>query len=122
MSRRTPRCRCGIHLAPDTRTPKCAACARIDAVGPKPPDVPEEFWDTSDMREALATRHMGKVIAAYRQHPFHGVLITQTAMARWGMCTQPNLSRLESGPAVDSISKLHTWATLLGIPASHLWF
>jgi hypothetical protein len=36
------------------------------------PEMPETFWQTDEMRDALATRDMGRVSKAYRNHPFHG--------------------------------------------------
>jgi hypothetical protein len=32
--------------------------------------VPDEFWDNEALQQALASRHMGQVIRAYRCHPY----------------------------------------------------
>ncbi|WNV83849.1 hypothetical protein [Umezawaea sp. Da 62-37] len=74
------------------------------------------------MSAALATRHMGKVITAYRTHPFHDSPVSQTTVAAWARCAQPHVSRIENGTAIDSITKLEFWSTLLGIPTQHQWF
>jgi hypothetical protein len=74
--RREARCdRCGTRLARDNAGGYCAPCqvgGRRRDVFAAAPDVPAEFWDSHAMREALASRPMGRVIRAYRHHPFHG--------------------------------------------------
>jgi tetratricopeptide (TPR) repeat protein len=65
---------------------------------------------------------MGAVIAAYRNHPFHGSPLRQETVARWMGLTQAQLSRIESGPAMKDLDKLIQWAELLEIPAHLLWF
>ncbi|TMK53781.1 MAG: helix-turn-helix transcriptional regulator [Actinobacteria bacterium] len=84
--------------------------------------MPAEFWATDRMRDALATWHMGRVIAAYRDHPFHGRPLAQEIVAGWAGITQAQLSRIESGPPVKDLDKLTEWARALRIPASLLWF
>jgi tetratricopeptide (TPR) repeat protein len=84
--------------------------------------VPPEFWDNAEMRNALDRWHMGAVIAAYRNHPFHGRPLRQETVARWMGLTQAQLSRIENGPAIKDLDKLIQWATLLEIPAHLLWF
>ncbi|MEU7753466.1 hypothetical protein [Micromonospora sp. NPDC049171] len=75
------------------------------------------------MRLALAERHLGRVIRAYRCHPYHGrVALPQTVVARWLGITQAQLSRVENGPPLVHLDRLTHWAQLLGIPAGHLWF
>lgn len=86
------------------------------------PEVPAEFWATDRMRDALATWHMGRVIAAYRDHPLHGRPLAQEIVAGWAGITQAQLSRIESGPPVRDLDKLTEWARALHIPASLLWF
>ena len=74
------------------------------------------------MGDALASWHMGRVIHAYRRHPFHGRVLPQEVVAGWVGITQAQLSRLESGPPMTDLSKLIHWARALGIPSHLLWF
>lgn len=74
------------------------------------------------MRDALATLHMGRVIYAYRSHPWHGQVLKQSVVAGWFGLTQTQLSRIENGRAPEEISKLIRWAKLLSIPAELRWF
>ncbi len=75
------------------------------------------------MREALTSRHMGRVIRSYRCHPFHGRRpLPQGVVARWLGMTQGQLSRIENGPPVVHLDRLAHWALLLGIPPGDLWF
>jgi hypothetical protein len=70
--------RCGRRLAQDNATKRCGACTqagREALLGP--PRVPPEFWRTDQMGDALATWHMGRVIYAYRTHPYHGRSLSQ---------------------------------------------
>jgi transcriptional regulator with XRE-family HTH domain len=88
-----------------------------------PPTVPEAFWDTDHMRDALASRHIGQVIRAYRSHSHHGGRgLSQELVAGWAGLTQAQLSRIEGGPAVQDLDRLTRWAQLLSIPQSCLWF
>jgi transcriptional regulator with XRE-family HTH domain len=74
------------------------------------------------MREVFAARHMGKIIYAYRIHPFHGKAISQETVARWACISQAQLSRIESGPPLHDLKRLMQWAHTLRIPARLLWF
>jgi hypothetical protein len=74
------------------------------------------------MRAALDAWHMGRGIAAYRTHPHHGRPLRQETVAAWVGITQPQLSRIENGPAVVDLGRLTQWARLLGIPSDLLWF
>jgi hypothetical protein len=87
-----------------------------------PPTVGPEFWATDQMRDALDSWHMGRIIAAYRQHPHHGRVLRQGIVAGWMGITQAQLSRIENGPPVHDLHKLRQWAGVLGIPADLLWF
>jgi tetratricopeptide (TPR) repeat protein len=87
-----------------------------------PPSVPAEFWDDAEIRDALDRWHMGAVIAAYRNHRFHGRPLRQETVARWMGLTQAQLSRIENGPAIKDLDKLIQWAELLQIPPHLLWF
>ncbi|MET8550169.1 hypothetical protein [Micromonospora zamorensis] len=88
-----------------------------------PPVVPANFWEHEPVRRALAERHLGRVIRAYRCHPYHGrVALPQTVVAGWLGITQAQLSRVENGPPLVHLDRLSHWAQLLEIPASCLWF
>jgi hypothetical protein len=65
---------------------------------------------------------MGEVIHAYRNHPYHPRPIPQEAVGRWAGISQTQLSRVESGPAVQDLRRLTHWALTLKIPARLLWF
>jgi transcriptional regulator with XRE-family HTH domain len=68
------------------------------------------------MRDALATWHMGRVVAAYRNHPFHGRPLPQETVAGWVGITQAQLSRIESGPPIKDLERLIEWARVLHVP------
>ncbi|MGV9675452.1 helix-turn-helix domain-containing protein [Nocardia sp. NPDC003482] len=84
--------------------------------------MPFAFWQTDQMRDALATWHMGRVIFAYRNHPYHRQPLPQERLAEWLGVTQAQLSRLEKGSAPENLSKLRRWAETLNIPPELLWF
>jgi hypothetical protein len=113
---------CGARLASDNRSHLCAACDAKDSRQHGPPALPDSFWATDLMRDALATCHIGKVLVAYRNHPLHPAPISQTTVAGWIGAAQPAISRLETGPPVKNLDKLTFWARTLGIPAHLLWF
>lgn len=117
-------CRCGARLARDNTGPRCAPCvARERDQLHAPPDLPTEFWDEVVLREALQSRHMGRVIRAWRTHPHHGRRpIPQDRVASWVGLTQAQLSRIENGPAIAHLDRLTQWAEVLRIPAVRLWF
>ena len=71
------RCRCGSALARDNADRLCATCQarrRRD----RAPSVPPEFWQNEALADALASGDVGRVIRAYRCHPFHGERLPQT--------------------------------------------
>jgi transcriptional regulator with XRE-family HTH domain/tetratricopeptide (TPR) repeat protein len=75
------------------------------------------------MREALRNRHIGHLIRAYRRYAQHdGQPLSQERVAEWLDLTQPQLSRIERGPAVKDLDKLIRWARTLGVPEDLLWF
>lgn len=116
-------CRCGARLARDNASAQCAACSRSASdLLTSAPDVPPGFWNTDQMRDALADWHMGRVIAAYRAHPYHGVLLPQELVASWMDFTQPQLSRIEAGKPITDLAKLIRCAKVLRIPEELLWF
>ncbi|WP_244295992.1 helix-turn-helix domain-containing protein [Micromonospora orduensis] len=116
--------RCGGRLARDNDTGRCTPCqaAERDRLS-APPVVPASFWDHEPVRRALAERHLGRVIRAYRCHPYHGrVALPQTVVAGWLGITQAQLSRVENGPPLVHLDRLSHWAQLLRVPAESLWF
>ncbi|MEV4488654.1 helix-turn-helix transcriptional regulator [Micromonospora coxensis] len=116
--------RCGGRLARDNDSGRCAPCqaAERDRMS-APPVVPASFWEHEPVRQALASRHLGRVIRAYRCHPYHGrSVLPQTVVAGWLGITQAQLSRVENGPPVVHLDRLAHWAKVLGIPPSLLWF
>src|SRR5712691_4375252 len=115
--------RCGTRLARDNTDTRCTACSRAlrDELS-KPPVVAPEFWETDQMRDALSTWHMGRVIFAYRTNPYRGKPLTQEMVAHWLGLTQAQLSRLENGKPPEELSKLIHYARALRIPAHLLWF
>jgi transcriptional regulator with XRE-family HTH domain len=126
-ARPEPRCqRCGTRLAHDNTAGCCAPCQvdrRRRDVFAAAPEVPAEFWESHAMKEALASRHMGRVIRAYRRHPFHGRHpLAQDMVGSWIGVTQGQLSRIENGPTIMHLDRLMHWARVLGIPSSCLWF
>jgi hypothetical protein len=74
------------------------------------------------MRDALASWHMGRVIAAYRTHPFHGRPLSREIVGAWAGVSQVQLSRVEHGPAIKHLDRLVAWAETLRIPEHLLWF
>jgi hypothetical protein len=74
------------------------------------------------MRAALASRHMGGIIRAYRHHPFHGRTLPQETVAAWIGITQVQVSRIENGHPIVHLDQLIHWALTLRIPQEHLWF
>ncbi|MDG9675173.1 helix-turn-helix transcriptional regulator [Micromonospora sp. DH14] len=116
--------RCGGRLARDNDSGRCTPCqaAERDRLS-APPVVPASFWEHEPVRHALAERHLGRVIRAYRCHPYHGrAALPQTVVAEWLGITQAQLSRVENGPPLVHLDRLAHWARLLGIPAPCLWF
>ena len=113
--------RCGRRLAADNAGRRCGPCQRaLDQSAP--PVLPAGFWDTEQIRDALASWHMGRVIHAYRTHPFHRQPLTQELVGRWLGLTQAQLSRIENGRAPEELSRLVHYSRTLAIPAHLLWF
>jgi tetratricopeptide (TPR) repeat protein len=114
---------CRGRLARDNTSAECAACQKKQRdllLGA--PQVPDDFWTTDQMRDALASWHMGRVIAAYRTHPFHGRPLSQEIVGAWAGVSQVQLSRPEHGPAIKHLDRLVAWAETLRIPEHLLWF
>ncbi|MDT3438267.1 helix-turn-helix transcriptional regulator [Pseudofrankia sp. BMG5.37] len=116
-------CRCGTRLARDNAGSQCAACTRrARALVAAAPEVPADFWQTDQLRDALEAWHMGRVITAYRVHAFHSPPLSQAVIAGWMGLTQAQLSRIEAGEPITDLTKLIRWARALRIPEELLWF
>lgn len=113
---------CGARMASDNRSDTCGPCSRSLNDRGGPPEAPATFWTLAHMQQALDTWHMGKVLAAYRTHPFHRRPISQTVAGGWVGLSQSEVSRIETGPAVQAMDKLVLWARTLQIPPHLLWF
>jgi hypothetical protein len=116
--------RCGARLARDNDSGRCAPCQAAERNRlSTPPVVPATFWEHEPVRRALAERHLGRVIRAYRCHPYHGRQpLPQTVVAGWLGITQAQLSRVENGPPIMHMDRLTHWAQMLRIPSCFLWF
>jgi transcriptional regulator with XRE-family HTH domain len=116
-------CGCGTRLSRSNKGSLCSACTKkAQAAVLERPMVPAEFWQTSQMQDALATRRMGVVIRAFRTHPFHPRVIPQTAVAGWAHVSQNRLSEFENGAEIHDPDRLAHWAQVLGMPADLYWF
>ncbi len=117
-------CRCGTRLARDNPDALCASCRRhVQEATLQPPEVPAEYWLTDQMRDALASRHLGRVVHAWRHHWFHGPRpLAQEQVAGWLGIAQTQLSRIENGAPVRDLDRLIDWARVLAIPPEYLWF
>lgn len=121
-------CRCGTHLAADNKERQCARCQRASRDKLiAPPQVPPEFWQTEQFRDAFAAQHIGQVARAYRLHPYHHAAygpsgISQTLLGQWLGLRQPQISRIETGLPERDLDTLVYWARVLRIPAGLLWF
>lgn len=121
-------CRCGTHLAKDNTEHQCARCQRDSRDKLiAPPQVPTDFWQTEQFRDACAAQHMGRVARVYRTHPYHCAVygpggISQTLLGQWLGLRQPQVSQIETGPPIRDLDTLAYWARLLRMPAELLWF
>jgi len=60
--RRQLYCRCGTLVAKDNTERQCARCQRASRDKLiTPPEVPAEFWQTDQFRDAFAAQHMGRM-------------------------------------------------------------
>jgi transcriptional regulator with XRE-family HTH domain len=113
-------CRCGSLLARDNTGLLCAVCQQKSRRD-RPPEVPPDFWHTDVMAAALASGHLGRVIRAYRSHPFHTRPLSQTVVAGWLHVSQTSLSRIEQGKCRLTIDDINWLARALGMPWSLRW-
>jgi hypothetical protein len=108
-------CRCGSALARDNADRLCAICqARLRR--DRAPDVPPEFWQTEPLADALASGDVGRVIRAYRCHPFHGERLPQALVAGWLHMSQPAVCRIETGRRRVTVDEIGHIAQVLGMP------
>jgi hypothetical protein len=114
--------RCMRRLARDNRGGLCSPCSRGTAASTAAaPCPPEDFWLRPRLAAALATRHFGRVLLAYRleQDP----PLTQAGLGEILGVTQGQVSRVERAiEPLHDLTKLQRWAALLGIPERMLWF
>jgi transcriptional regulator with XRE-family HTH domain len=114
-------CRCGTPLARDNTGTACAACQRTPRRG-RAPEVPPGFWETEVMVDALASGDLGRVIRAYRSHPYHGHQpLSQTVVADWLHVSQTSLSRIERGRCRLTVADINAFAGSLGVPWTLGW-
>jgi hypothetical protein len=113
-------CRCGRPLARDNGGLLCSACQTTRTRG-RAPDVPAEFWQTDVMAAALASGDLGRVIRAYRSHPFHGQRLPQTLLANWLHMSQAAVCRIETGRRRVTIDEISGVARALGMPVTLPW-
>ncbi len=116
-------CKCGTRLARDNAGLLCSICERRSGGSfVSAPVVTPEFWLADQMQRAIASRHMGQIVHAYRVHPWHGKVIAQAVVAGWAGLSQTQLSRIESGAPLRDLERLMHWARILRIPFRLLWF
>ena len=126
--RRQLYCRCGTLVAKDNTERQCARCQRASRDKLiTPPEVPAEFWQTDQFRDAFSAQHMGRVARAYRTHPYHYAAygpsgVSQGLLGQWLGLSQPQVSRIENGPPIRNLDTLAYWARTLHIPPELLWF
>lgn len=113
-------CRCGTLLARDHAGSVCGVCdgkRRRD----RAPDVPPEFWRTEAMAAALDSGDIGRVVRAYRFHPFHGQPLPQALVADWLHMSQATLSRIENGHRRLTVEEIAGFARSLGHTIAVRW-
>jgi hypothetical protein len=83
--------------------------------------MPAEFWQTGAMAAALASGDLGRVIRAYRCHPFHGERLPQALLARWLHMSQAAICRIESGRRRVTFDEITFIARTLGLHVTLPW-
>jgi hypothetical protein len=109
-------CQCGSVLARDNADHLCAGC-QASRRRDRAPDVPREFWQTEALADALASGNVGRVLRAYRSHPFHGERLPQALVAGWLHMSQAVVSRVETGRRRVTVDEIGHIADVLGMPA-----
>ncbi|MGI9100102.1 MAG: helix-turn-helix domain-containing protein [Solirubrobacteraceae bacterium] len=114
-------CRCGTLLAGDNAGTLCGVCQQKPSRH-RAPAVPPEFWHTDVMVDALASGDLGRVIRAYRFHPFHGRRpLSQTVVSDWLCVSQTALSRIEQGKCRLTMDDIDWFTRTLGMPWALRW-
>jgi hypothetical protein len=107
-------------LARDNTAGLCGVCQRRrrrDCA----PEVPPEFWHSEAMAAALDSGDLGRVVRAYRFHPFHGQPLPQGIVAGWLHVSQATLSRIEHGHRRLTIDEIAGFARSLGLSVALRW-
>ena len=117
----------GAAGAADGVYPVDGAAGDVDGLVEAPPEVPAEFWQSEQLQEGFAARHMGQISRAYRTHPYHQAVygphgISQALLGQWLRVQQPQISRIETGPPIRHLDNLQHWVGTLRIPPELLWF
>ena len=113
-------CRCGTALGRDNADRLCSVCQQTRQRG-RPPDVPSTFWQTDTMAAALDSGDLGRVIRAYRCHPFHRQRLSQALVAGWLHMSQAAVCRIEAGRRRLTIDEIAAVARALGMPVALPW-
>jgi tetratricopeptide (TPR) repeat protein len=115
---------CGGRLDLDEFDDHCDRClVALNVTKGQTAEIPLGFWHEGAMLAALHSRHMGRVIQAFRQHPANGSQpLSQARVGKWVHLSQAQVSRIENGPPVVHIDRLIEWALILQIPRDFLWF
>jgi hypothetical protein len=113
-------CRCGTALASDNTSHLCSVC-RATHGRTAAPEVPVEFWRTDVMTAALESGDLGRVLHAYRSHPFHRQRLSQALLASWLHMSQAAVCRIEQGRRRLTIDELANVAQALGMPIALPW-
>jgi transcriptional regulator with XRE-family HTH domain len=113
-------CRCGTLLARDNTARLCSLC-QSKRQRDHAPAVPPEFWLTEPMAGALDSGDLGRVLRAYRLHPFHGQPLSQCIVAGWLHVSQATLSRIESGHRRLTVDEIAGFARALGHDVAVRW-
>lgn len=88
---------------------------------PTAPALPPDFWSQLEIQQACRERHFGHLLKSYRE--LQNPPIKQSELAVLLSLTQGQISRIErSRNPVTDLQKLATWAEIIGIPESILWF
>lgn len=113
-------CRCGSPLARDNADTLCTACQQ-DRRRDRAPELPADFWQTARMDAALRSGDLGRVLQAYRVHPFHGQPLPQSVIADWLHISQSTLSRIENGKRRLTVDDIAGFARALCAPMALRW-
>ena len=109
-------CDCGTRLARENPSSRCGSCQ----AKARPGGAVTRGASRLLGHRSHAGRHgdlaYGRVVAAYRNHPFHGRPLPQETVAGWVGITQAQLSRIESGPPIKDLERLIEWARVLHVP------